>query len=75
MESNTEELNVNIDLEQTDAVVCGECGNQVFNHGFMLRKVSAVLSPSGEEAMIPIQVFECASCGHVNPEFLPKGLK
>jgi len=76
MENSTEEqLNVNIDLEQTEAVVCDECKSQVFNHGFMLRKVSAVLSPSGEEAMIPIQVFECASCGHVNSEFIPKGLK
>ena len=52
MENSTDEqLNINIDLEQTEAgVKCDECkSHQVFNHGFMLRKVSAVLSPSGEE--------------------------
>jgi small subunit ribosomal protein S21 len=27
----------------------------------------------GQEAMIPIQVFACAKCGHINKGFLPKG--
>ena len=75
-DNNTDEqLNINIDLSQTEGVKCEECGHEVFNHGFMLRKLSAVLSPSGEEGLIPIQVFECASCGHVNSEFIPRELK
>lgn len=75
MKDTQEQVNINIDLEQTEGVKCEECDCQIFNHGFMLRKISAVLSPSGEEGLIPIQVFECSSCGHVNPEFIPKELK
>ena len=37
-----------------------------------MRKLSALLSPTGQEAMIPIQVFACAKCGHINKGFLPK---
>ena len=76
MENSTqEEVNIKIDMEQTEGVKCEECEHEVFNHGFMLRSVSAVLSPNGEEGLIPIQVFECASCGHVNSQFIPRELK
>ena len=37
------------------------------------RKLSALLSPSGEETLIPLQTFACAKCGHINEGFLPKG--
>jgi hypothetical protein len=37
-----------------------------------MRKLSALLSPAGQESMIPIQVFVCAKCGHINKGFLPK---
>jgi DNA-directed RNA polymerase subunit RPC12/RpoP len=76
MENSTQDqVNINLDLSQTEGVVCEECKHEVFNHGFMLRRVSAVFSPNGEEGLVPIQVFECASCGHVNTEFIPKELK
>ena len=37
-----------------------------------MRKMSALLSPHGQETMIPMQVFACAKCGHINEDFLPK---
>ena len=37
--------------------------------------MSALLSPHGKETMIPMQVFACAKCGHINKGFLPKGLE
>jgi hypothetical protein len=37
-----------------------------------MRKLSALLSPTGQETMIPIPVFACAKCGHINKGFLPK---
>ena len=33
--------------------------------------MSALLSPHGKETMIPMQVFACAKCGHINDAFLP----
>ena len=38
----------------------------------MFKKLSAVLSPTGEESLIPVQVFACNSCGHVNEQFIPQ---
>jgi len=63
--------NINVDLSQTDELKCDECGSAVFHPAFILRKVSAFLSPSGKDTIVPIQVFACDSCGNVNKEFLP----
>ena len=65
-------LQMNVDFSQTIAEVCESCGNDTFHHVFKMRKLSALLSPTGEETMIPIQVFACTKCGHINKGFLPK---
>ena len=62
----------NVDISQTEAEVCESCGNNTFVQVYQMRKLSALLSPTGQEAMIPIQVFACAKCGHINKGFLPK---
>ena len=63
---------MNIDFSQTTAEVCEECGNDTFVQVYQMRKLSALLSPTGQETMIPMQVFTCAKCGHINKDFLPK---
>ena len=37
-----------------------------------MRKLSALLSPHGKETMMPVQVFACAKCGHINDDFQTK---
>ena len=69
---NNPQQQFNVDISQTTEVVCEQCGNTTFNHVFQLRKLSALLSPAGQETMIPMQVFACAKCGHVNKGFEPK---
>lgn len=66
------EQKINIDITQTTEILCDECGHNVFLQGVMIRRLSAVLSPNGQESLIPIPVFECSKCGHVNKSFLPK---
>ena len=63
---------MNIDFSQTTAIVCDECEHDAFVQVFKMRKLSALLSPTGQETMIPIQIFACHKCGHVNKGFLPK---
>ena len=63
---------MNIDFSQTTAETCEKCGNDTFVQVYQMRKLSALLSPTGQEAMIPVQVFACAKCGHINKGFLPK---
>jgi hypothetical protein len=36
----------------------------------IIKKMSALTSPSGKEMVIPISVFACEKCEHVNEEFL-----
>ena len=35
----------------------------------MLKKLSAIISPTGQEALIPVAAFACEACGHINKEF------
>jgi uncharacterized Zn finger protein len=70
-----EQVNVNITLDKTAAVSCDECSHEVFQEGVMLRKASRFITGTAQDAIIPIQVFSCVKCGHVNEEFLPTQLK
>ena len=49
--------------------ICEACGHDIFIPAFKMRKMSALLSPTGQPTMIPMQVFACAKCGHINKEF------
>ena len=69
---NNQQPQMNIDFSQTTAEICEECGNDTFVQVYQMRKISALLSPTGQEAMIPVQVFACAKCNHINKGFLPK---
>ena len=71
--NNPQQPQMNIDFSQTTAEVCEKCENDTFTQVFQMRKLSALLSPTGEQSMIPIQVFACAKCGNINSTFTPKG--
>jgi hypothetical protein len=70
-----QDFNLNISLDQTQALKCEKCDNPTFNQSFLLRKASRLLTGSPQDALIPIQVFACTKCGHVNDEFMPIQLK
>tara|TARA_R110002074_G_scaffold68547_4_gene160509 strand:+ start:2300 stop:2545 length:246 start_codon:yes stop_codon:yes gene_type:complete len=53
-------------------VICDKCQNSTFRQVVLLKKVSAAISPSGNTSFLPMPVFECSNCGHVNDELLPK---
>ena len=58
-----------VDISQTNPVKCEKCQNQTFKQTMLLRKLSALVSPSGQETLIPVAAFACEKCGHVNAEF------
>ena len=58
-----------IDISKTSAIKCEACENQTFKQSLLLRKLSALVSPNGQETLVPVQVFACEKCGHVNSEF------
>lgn len=62
----------NLRLDQTLPVECEECGSMMFQEALHLRKASGLLTGTGQTSYMPIPVFACIKCGHVNEEFLPK---
>jgi hypothetical protein len=61
-----------LDLTKADTESCDKCGNYLFIHSFIIKKISAIMSPTGKESLIPVQVYSCGNCGAV-PEKLLKG--
>jgi hypothetical protein len=59
----------NIDLTHAKTLECEKCKCRAFKQTLMLKRLSALVSPNGQEAIVPIGVFACESCGHVNKEF------
>jgi hypothetical protein len=38
----------------------------------MFKEIPAVMSPNGQQSMLPIPVVVCNECGTVHPKFTPK---
>jgi uncharacterized Zn finger protein len=70
-----EQIKLNISLDKTAEITCEKCNHNVFQEGLMLRKASKFLTGTAQDALIPLPVFSCSACGHVNEEFLPEPLK
>lgn len=63
--------NINVDLSMAKDVVCEGCGNYSFEQVVLMKRLSALMSPTGKEGIVPIPVFACNACGYINREFLP----
>tara|TARA_Y100000593_G_scaffold34435_1_gene67692 strand:+ start:218 stop:448 length:231 start_codon:yes stop_codon:yes gene_type:complete len=59
----------NVDLSKAKPMECEECQGKTFKQSLMLHKMSALVSPNGQETIIPAAVFACEQCNHVNKEF------
>tara|TARA_R110000824_G_scaffold370674_2_gene560333 strand:+ start:253 stop:483 length:231 start_codon:yes stop_codon:yes gene_type:complete len=65
---------LNIDLRNSENVKCEKCENVYFTPVVLIKKVSALISPTGEEILAPVQTFQCSSCTNVNEQFLIESL-
>ena len=65
----------NIDLTHATTLECEGCGCKGFKQTLMLKKLSPLMSPSGQEAIIPVGVFACEACGNINKEFEEADIK
>ncbi len=64
----------NLSLKDTSEIKC-PCGNNIFLPAVMFRKVSALLTGSPKDALVPIEVFLCGKCGATLQELFPNELK
>ena len=60
-----------LNIEDTESLKCDACGNYTFIKSYFIRRVSPLMSPTGQEAMIPIEVFACGNCGKVPDKMIP----
>ena len=69
------QMNMNVDLDKATPIKCEykytdlekgvqlECGNEIFQPGVELKKLSSLVSPTGQTSVIPVQIFYCVKCG------------
>ena len=50
-------------LRNLDKGIEKVCGSKHFQEVYQLKKISALASPTGQVAVIPIQLYRCAVCG------------
>ena len=72
--SKQQQLNINVDIKNSTAIKSPD-GNQVFQEGVILRKVSKFITGTSEDGIIPIPVFFDVKSGKVLVELLPKELR
>ena len=58
-------------LSRSQTVTCEKCNNYTFLQVVVVKRISPIISPSGEEVMVPMQALSCIKCDHVNEQFLP----
>ena len=56
---------VQVDLKDAETMTCQQCDNKIFIQGYVIKKLSAIISPTGQEVIAPVQVFNCGSCGEL----------
>ena len=61
---------VKVDLSKADTIQCDDCGNYLFITAHVIKRLSPIISPTGQEALIPVQVYSCGNCGKVPKMFL-----
>jgi len=64
------QADVKVDLTKADTIKCDDCGNYLFITANVIKRISPILSPTGQEALVPVQVYSCGNCGKVPKIFL-----
>jgi uncharacterized Zn finger protein len=63
---------VQIKASDLEDIICENCEGKIFKEVMMVKRLSALISPTGKEQVIPVPVLRCDDCGHINKQFLPK---
>lgn len=56
---------INIDLSQCQDVVCESCKGYFFLSGFSIKRISALMSPTGKEMIVQVPYLICFNCGQI----------
>ena len=54
-----------VDLAKADTMKCDDCNNYLFITAYVIKRISAIMSPNGQAGLVPVQVYSCGNCGKV----------
>tara|TARA_B100001113_G_C20765204_1_gene472720 strand:+ start:89 stop:322 length:234 start_codon:yes stop_codon:yes gene_type:complete len=70
---------VNINPDDLEDIKCkkvleslDKCGSKNFTQVYQMKKLSALLSPNGQEQIVTLPVFICNDCGEELSELKPE---
>ena len=56
---------LNIDINNAEDFKCESCENMYFQPVVRLKKLSALVSPTGKPVIYPVQVMSCIKCNEI----------
>jgi len=56
---------ITVNANDMEDIVCPDCENKYFKNVLRIKRLSALLSPDGQETIMPIPVIACEKCGKV----------
>jgi hypothetical protein len=59
-------------LQSSADMECDECHGKNFQPVFRIKKVSGLATGTGRDMIVPVSLYGCTQCGHVNKYFLEK---
>jgi len=72
---NLNKPSLNITPEDLHTLQCETCKHEVFAEGIIIKTVSALLTGTGKEGMLPVPVFYCINCKSIVEKYLPDNMK
>lgn len=61
-------------VESAKNVACEKCSSEIMKQAFIIKVVSALMTGDGKDTYVPVPIFVCNDCNHVNSVFV-KDLK
>lgn len=62
------QIKITPDMMKSFKTVTCDCGGMLFEQGVVIKKISPLISPTGNEESYPITVLICKKCGKVPSE-------
>ena len=60
-----------INLRDCPTIKCESCDGIYFKEVIYLKRVSALMTGSSEPTVVPVPIYQCVFCNHINEGFNP----
>jgi hypothetical protein len=68
------QIKITPDMMKSFKTLTCDCGGMIFHTGVVVKKISALISPTGEEESYPLEVLICDKCGKIPSELNASGM-